>query len=206
MGGKVFFRIEPYDQQAVTRLVESVPDNWAWMDGRLQAPERQPAPELGASGKAIGLQIDPDRLEVAHDSGRGDEWEGLLDILEGRAGFSFVNFRGAGAGIMKFSVAKRIALILLRQGFRGDMLFYRGSYYCRSADTIEFPVLCSIHCQPWTGSPLSDDEPGRQPARVRVEWQEEFGGRPEDVAPILEACRELGLKEYIPFAPAIRRA
>ncbi|MBI2637102.1 MAG: hypothetical protein HYW81_02830 [Parcubacteria group bacterium] len=177
MGGRLFFRISAEGQEAqeaMIKLVEAVPENWVWVDGRLQAPER-----LTASGEAaatVGVRISAALPTIRGEGG----FAGLPDVLAERKRFGFVEFEKAGgrSGVVTFQLAKRVAESLVRKGYRGDLQFYRGSFY---HSTDEFPARCSIRSKAWEGSPLSDDEPLAQPARVRVDWEEQFGGSRDDV-------------------------
>ncbi len=196
--GTSFFLLpsDPSDNQAaVTNLVAAVPEHWGWVDGRLDAPpEAEPA--------RVGLCIGGNHPYVVGDPANG--LAGLADILTAGRPFAYIKLDQAGGNTsgLRFPLPRRIVLELLRQGYSGDLHFYRGSV-AFSADN--FPAQCSIHCKPWVGSALSDDEPGNQPARVRVQWEEEFGGRKKDIAPILAACHKLGLQAYTPEAPQVRQ-
>lgn len=203
MKGELFFEI-PDDQEVMVKLVEAIPPNWSWVDGSLHAPKNLVS--SGAVQENTGFAVE--RFHSIHPTiiGSYDRSEGkrekpdLFAIMVEQKLPGFINFDEAGydAHIVTLELAKRVAVGFLRKGYRGCLCFYRGCY-----DNSKYanPARCSMIFDSWHGTPISREEAGAQPARVKLEWEGRYYGKEEDIAPIVAVCRSLSLREYVPMAP-----
>lgn len=193
MGQTFFFEIPGEHFGIMKHLIESIPDDWEWVDGRLHATKE-------TVNVAFGMEF---RISRSNDSRpvlvmTGDS---LLDydsvIIEGRHPefFSFeeVPYQSRRGYTMK-SVKKTISS-LLGLGYRGQLSFYKSDYRNSKFDN---PARCNLIFQRWNGSPVLHPEQGEQPARIKIEWNEKFGGKVEDIEPIVSACHSIPLTEYDP--------
>lgn len=200
MGGKMFFEI-PDDQEVMVKLVEAVPSTWSWVGGILNAPKT--LINSGMALKDTGFTI-----QRFHDIrptivGHYDHYQGrrlkpdLFAIIVEQKFPGFIGFNEAGYDpcVVTLELAKRVAVGFLRKGYRGALGFFKG---CYDNNKYKNAAFCSIEFQSQYGTPVSGVEAGYQPARVILEWNENFYGKEEDVKPILEMCRSLNLREYEP--------
>lgn len=194
--GTLFFEI-PNDQETMVKLVEAVPDNWAWVDGGLFAPKDLIA--LGQVEENTGFVVE--RFHSIHPTiiGSYDENErrsrkpDLFAIMveQKLPGFIIFNEAGYDAGVVTLELTKRLAVGFLRKGYRGGLHFYKD---CYDNHKYENPARCDLVLQ--SGDSIFRGEQGPQPARARLEWNVCYGGREEDIASIAAVCRSLGLREY----------
>ncbi|HVE80650.1 MAG TPA: hypothetical protein VNA68_00700 [Candidatus Dormibacteraeota bacterium] len=242
------FEIPYCDAEIAARLIESVPPDWSWIDGQVDAPLKEVAEGLVARAGYKICRFDSIAVVTLNEEGERNDFfhfssEQRTSILMYRreaklalVGLGlmplFVRFDEAGfdqqeCGDMPFESAKRIASEYVCRGYLGD-LFFRSDCYdnCGSYN----PERCDIHLAPYTarwhrmeGRPpvipfseleaaykagnrqrikdikANNDPPKAQfPALIKIEWEKKYGGRPERIAGILDACRELGLKELDP--------
>jgi hypothetical protein len=195
-----FFEI-PDETTTRVRLVEAVPQTWSWMDGWLRAPEI-----LLTSGAAIettGFIFSRYRcispiVVGKYDPTSGREFEpDLYAILAEQKLPGFIRFDMAGYGTeITLELAKRIAMAYLGQDYTGWLNFYSG---CRNNNKYNNPAFCQMKLDPWCGAPLDHEEEGQQPSRIRLEWDDRYGGSSMTINPIVAVCRELELKQYTPY-------
>lgn len=198
MSGKQFFEI-PDDLELMTKLVEVIPSSWAWVDGILKAPR-----ELIESGKALadtGFAIQ--RFHSIGPTIRGLWQEGkeqqadLYGIIAERKLPGFVRFDEAGyESDISLELAKKIAIAYLRMGYRGSLFFYRD---CCNNSKYNNPERYSLFLQKWhenigvLGTVRID-----YPPAIVMEWNEKYGGKPENLKPIVSLCRSFNLREFTP--------
>jgi hypothetical protein len=62
--------------------------------------------------------------------------------------------------------------------------------------------MCSFTLNSWNGGAIheTNPEPGVQPARVKLEWNEKYGGSRDTILRLIAVYRSLGLVEYTPVA------
>lgn len=87
----------------------------------------------------------------------------------------------------------------LSKSYRGSLSFYKD---CYNNEKYRNPAYCEMCFRPRERAPFLQKEAGPQPARVKLKWDESYGGKEEDIAPIVAACLTLNLTEYIPKVPA----
>lgn len=208
MQRKWFFEI-PDNQKVMAKLVEAIPSDWLWVEGVLDAPS-----DLVVSGAALKdtgfvigyFQPNPSVVAIA---GRFNpervtqrEIPDPLGILVGKRLPGFVSFERAGydADVVTLDLAKSIAIGFLRKGYRGRLCFYGTR---RGGRRTNKSAECSMIFEPSEGHPEFGDECGPQPARIRVEFLKPEGGTQQDVDSVLDVCRRLGLREYIPRGSAV---
>lgn len=194
-----FFEI-PDNQEIKAKLVESVPSNWLWVSGWLNAPK-----ELITYGKAeenTGFAIE--RFHEIHptiignyDQDRKQRKPNLFAIMVEHKLPGFIKFSeaGIGASIITFELAKSVATGFIRKGYHGGLYFYRGH---NDNDMSNNPAQCTMTFQPFNGAPYLGEESGEQPARIKVMWESGYGGKIEDITPIISVCRSFNLREYTP--------
>lgn len=199
MGEKIFFEI-PDDVETILKLVESIPSTWSWLDGWLDAPKR-----LTSSGAAVentGFRISrfhsikPTVIGRHNRDGEINPAPDLFEILVEQKLPGFIEFDEAGFGRDILDHAKSLAAGFLSKGYEGRLDFYM-DYDQHRDSKYSNPARCNMIFRPWNGPGLIDEH-GPQPARVKLEWDEKYGGKMEDIWPIADVCRNLGLKEYKP--------
>lgn len=205
MNETLFFEI-PDDQEVMTKLVESVPSSWSWVNGYLHAPKNLRAAGLVQENTGFILE----RFHDIHPTIVGD-YDGnegrrkrpdLYAIMVEQKLPSFVAFEHAGFDDSRFltlALAKRIAIGFLKKGYRGGLRFYSDCYDNKEFDN---PAHCNLVFMPREGAPAFN-EPGPQPSRIKVGWDKRYGGKEEDIAVILSVCRGFNLREYIPQRPEV---
>lgn len=197
MSKKLFFEI-PNDQEVKAKLVETMPNDWTWVNGILRAPEDLVFSGQVASDTGIAIQrfhdIHPTIIGERKPEGEGRLKPDLLAILVDRKLPSFIRFDEAGYNpyIVTMELAKRVAVAYLKRGYRGNLNFYKG---CHDYSATDNDGRCYIAFEPWNGAPCMHEEEGHQPARIRLEW---FYDRIDCVESIIAICRSLNLREYEP--------
>ena len=200
MSGALFFEI-PEDPEIMVQLLEAVPPHWEWMSGGLYPP-----PELIAAGRVAektGIRLG--RFYDIHPSFEGcsDKKPDLYAIIVEEKLPGFIHFSEVQPGnheTISQEFAKRIASGLLLKGYRGSLRFESS---CYNDNYGENPHYCNMKFQPWNGdSHYGKEETGPQPPRIKVGWDSRYYGNEEGIAAIVEVCRSLNLREYIPTAPS----
>jgi len=199
MNGQLFFEI-PNNQEVMAKLIEAIPSTWSWVDGCLFAPE-----QFIKSGSALentGFAIQ--RFHSIHPTiiGRHDRKKGTTDkpdffaIMVEQKLPGFVSFDESGyEAPITLDLAKRIAIGFLLKGYRGHLSFYKDCYRNSKYDN---PARCGMILESWKGGSLDNTEAGKQPARVKLEWEGRYYGKKEDIEPIVAVCRSFNLREYKP--------
>ena len=205
MEGRLFFEI-PDDQEVMAKLVEAVPSNWSWVDGELCAPKTLVA--LGQVEENTGFALQ--RFHNIHPTiiGGYDQNEGkdrkpnLYAMMVEQRLTGFIRFDEAGYStyLISIELTKRIAAGFLRRGYRGRLHFFRGCYHNNKYDN---PARCELIFKPWHGAPACHEEAGSQPACVKLEWNDRYNGKEDDITPIVAMCRSLNLREYVPKTPTL---
>lgn len=201
MSGKLFFEI-PDDQEVMVKLVEAIP-RWAWIDGELEAPGNLISSGLAENNTGFALEcfhnIHP-TIIGSYDwaiGRRGDPNFFAIMVEQKLPGFVRFDEVGYYDGPITFELAKSIAIGFLQKGYRGQLHFYKG---CYGNDKYNNPAYYGMTFESWHGAPILGEEAGTQPARVKLEWDNRYRGKKEDLAPIITACRLLNLREYEPSA------
>jgi hypothetical protein len=194
MGQTFYFEI-PEIVEVKTKLTVAIPSYWAWVDGVMSAPDH-----LKASGNVAeytGYQLS--RFHDIHPTIR--EMDKHMPDLYGMIAENklpdFISFEEAGyeSKIVTLELAKRVVIAYLGRGYGGHLSFYKG---CHRNVKHDNPARCEMIFQSWEGAPFQRPESGKQPARIKLEWDERYGGKTSDIEPILSACYSLGLREYVP--------
>lgn len=199
MGDRLFFEI-PEDPEVMVILVRAVPSNWSWVDGGLYAP--QDSIVSGAAKEDTGFavkrffSIRPTIVGGYSKKGKRSKPD-LFAIMVKQKLPGFVHFEEAGfdKDEVTLETAKQIAVGFLKKGYRGCLCFYK-DYYNNSK--YNNPAYCDMTLEPWHGT---GEEVGLQPARMKLEWDDRYSGKEEDIATIVTVCYSLGLRKYVP-APA----
>lgn len=188
----------------MAKVVEAVPSHWACIDGKLEAPKY--LIDRGRVVENTGFAVE--RFHTIHPTiiGRYDpntgenEMPDLYAIMVEKKLPGFIMFKEAGYGcyVVTFDLAERIAVGFLRKGYRGR-LYFRSR--CVDDTATHNPGRCDIAFEPWDGAKFLGIESGPQPARIRLEWDDTYGGKMKTVGPIMAACQSLNLREYVPVAP-----
>lgn len=179
------------------RVVQAVPDTWSWMTGVLHAPQ---------SLIDLGLVLQGTRLElrsgdtVSVGGVRNPTTQEMTDPdLHGfyaeRRHPILICFEGAGlhGRQLTLGVSKSFARHYFTRNYSGRLDF---TLWSERWNWIK--AECELRFQEWCGHPGNGIELGNQPPRVKLSWDTQCGGSIRDVAPIIEACRALDLKEYTP--------
>lgn len=202
MKKEFFFKLPESAEQQVT-LIENIPLTMNTVTGTLT---------LGFQHRSVGANL----LHLSLNHGDGtiasieqmrsaskdnkvllDQKKGFIDFLvNGKVPMS-VGFDHTGAGFIDMSLSKQIAGGLVRKGYTGWIHFSQDGFR-REERRSEY--WCHIQLAPWDGR--WDGEPGPQPARVKIGFDISQGGSEEDIALILEFCRDAGFVEYTLPTPA----
>lgn len=189
----------PDDNEVIAQLIEAVPLNWSWIDGRLSASAE--AISLGGIAPNSGFALQ--RFHAIHPTIIGKKKDGKMInpdfyslIVEKKLpefiSFDEAAFETAYEGLT-MEVVKNIAIAFVRLNYRGHLCFFSG---CCDNYKYDNPAGCSFTLVPWIPAPVLRDEYPleKYPATVKVEWNKEFGGKEKDVKPILLICENL--KEF----------
>jgi len=200
MEWQTFFEI-PDCSKTMSQLIEAMPSNWGWVDGTLYAPKELIVSGQVAQDTGFAMQrfhsIKP-TIIGGWDSAKGGAERKKPDlfalVVEGKLP-GFVSFEEAGYGdtTVSLALAKRIAAGMIGKGYRGALYFYKD---CRNNHKFDNSAACSLELRPWDGTHWGSVEGGKQLPRIRVEWHAFCGGKKEDVASIIAACRSFNLREY----------
>ena len=205
MDNKQFFEI-PADPEVMARLVEAVPDHWRWVTGSLYPTKKLIASGVVQEDTGFVLarfhNINPTIAGTYDRSARARINPNFFAIMVDRKmpGFVFFDEAGLDCQTLPFSTVKRLAAGFIRNGYGDGFLDFRSNDHDNyMADN---PARCNMIFQRWHGGEYHIEK-GPQVARIRVEWEEKFGGTKEHVAPIVSVCQSLKLREYQPVAPPI---
>ncbi|RJQ36133.1 hypothetical protein C4552_04200 [Candidatus Parcubacteria bacterium] len=195
------FLIPEGDMFVMLKLVESIPLDWSFVNGRLNAPAQLIATRQAVAGTGLFLSrshsIRPTFIgETAWD--REKQEPDLYAVLALRRLPGFIRFDDAGyqEQLMTLTLARRIAMVYIKYGYRGTLSFYSN---CSIDDRSDNEARCELALEPWHGAPFLREEAGDQPARIKLEWRRDSRGE-RRIAPILRACEVLALREYEPAA------
>ncbi len=198
--GQMFFKI-PEDGLVMAQLIEAVPNDWWCAYGGLTAPDdliKQgiALPDTGIENHSIvGWHREGNRIiSCAPD---------MIALLLRHKLPGFVDFRSNSYSRGSLQNIKQFAAGLITHGYRGSLLF--GKSTPDDDDRVlyidPYAAACSLELAPWTGHP-NGAEPGEQPARVKLWWNEgRLGGKEEDIQSIAKICQKLRLTEYTPATP-----
>ena len=194
MGQILYFEI-PDDSEVMVRLVESVPSKWSWIDGSLHASDA-----LVASGVVAGKTgFELSRFHTIHPTivGSSKMKADLYAIMVEQKLPAFIRFNEAGYGgePVTMELSKKVIMAFLRKGYRGWLHFSAG---CYDNNKDQNPARCDFAFEKWEGAPFQREESGKQPARLKLGWTEEYCGKARDIEPILSLCRTLNLRQYGP--------
>lgn len=197
MSGQLFFEV-PKDQKVMVLLVHAIPADWRWMNGTLQAP--QTLTSLGKTAYRTGYSVNSLRAIRPNIIGarRSDSPEfryepDLYAIMIQRKHPEFVEFDCTEGDFIQ--TGKRIVKGFLNLGYRGAL---RWVHSCKRDVMHNNPARCHISFAPWNAGRIDPLESGLQPARIRIEWNSEYGGTEAHVEPIVSVCRTLELPQYTP--------
>lgn len=177
----------PNDGETVNRLLESIPEDWTWINGGLSAPEN-----LAKSGEVLkgivlvlhhGLNDGQPIIYKGKDPVR---IPGPSEIMAEGSMPEGVLFNEAGSGFFAFRFVKSIATGFVNRGYDGELTFF--SDYVDPEGRHRNPAACVLTLQAWLERGKRDGVfHGRG---VELTWCDDG----ESVAAILAACT--GLREY----------
>ena len=181
----------PDDNETLARLIASIPASWAWIDAELKAPAALIASGQVARKTGFHIQrfhsIKPTLIGCWNAEKRCRNAPDIAEILALRQLPLFVNFEEAGfqARIPSFGEAQNIAAHFLRLGYRGWFSISAG---CDDNDKHQNPAYVQMPCSRESIATL------RPNWSIEIGLNPHYGGKPEMVTPILNACQSLGLK------------
>ncbi len=204
MNNPSFFEI-PNDSEIMAQLIEPIPTNWSCVSGKLVAPKS--FFKLGRASEGTGYCLNSHyEYRVVSDNHLGEPQKEFnpFALLVGLKYPGFVRFDGAGRhakndSLVTLQRAKEIAQGFLRTGYRGSLWFNKENHH------MDIQAKVEIDFQPWRGQ--FNDEPGDQPARIRLQWNSNYGGGGDNVIAVADLCETLGLHQYQPtkqFSPPTR--
>ncbi len=204
----LFFKI-PDSQEIKARLVEAIPLNWKWVDGFLRVPQ-----DLLDSGMAVpnvGFELrrsdlKPRLITTENIQESKGTTLNLFNLIVERRSPSFVSFQTAGYDEPQaFARMRTIIIGLLRKGYCGHTNFFMNDCHHNYYDN---PARCSMMFNPWRRS-STIREPGsvgNQPARLKLEWNERYGGERRNIESIETVCHDLGLRKYVPVPSVVAQS
>ncbi|MBI2099403.1 hypothetical protein HYT45_03270 [Candidatus Uhrbacteria bacterium] len=195
--GQMFFKI-PNNSIMMSYLIEAVPNEWRCVFGHLCASRN--LIEMGRALQLTGISLDGGCQIVGGYDANGKPANpniysmALLGMMPG-----FVDFRVHTYGRGSIADIKNLAIGLVVSGYRGSLLFGKST----PDDDNEvlyidpYAAACSLELAPWNGHP-NGNEPGEQPARIKLWWNKSLEGKKDDIWPIARICQKLRLEEYTP--------
>lgn len=191
----------PDNQEVKARLVESVPFDWSWVSGYLNAPKELVACEKAEKHTGFAIErfheIHP-TIIGSYDQNRKQRKPNLFAIMVEHKLPGFIKFCDAGidSSTINFGLARSIAAGFIRKCYAGGLYFYRNCYDDKTINNSA--AQCTMTFQPFYGGIYLDEESGKQPARIKIKWESHCGGKIEDITPIISVCRSFNLREYTP--------
>lgn len=192
---RMFFKL-PDNSIKVADILESVPNSWRHMHGRLKYA-KHPADTgriIAGTGARIGGASDCRIVGAIGDDGKISE-PNIFSLLISGLLPEFVDFEVSLSDGEKLQSVKSIAGGFIISGYVGSLIFGK-SIPNEQEFELPYSAECSFELAPWTGQ--SGEECGLQPARLRLGWNGQNSGSPQDIKTILWQCRRIGLKEYMP--------
>jgi len=184
----------PDSGEILAEIVRAIPDDWSWVDGRLDPPTS--LIESGKVARAAGYclsRYSTQRLIIGpwNQKERRNDPPDLEEILIAGKLPTFISFDETGFQTKNPSLAfaKRLAAHFLLVGYRGWLDFSAG---CYDEYKHENPAACSLTFERRDGS-----GPLRVNWRGEAKWERRYGGRPELIEPIHEACKRLRLIQEV---------
>jgi hypothetical protein len=190
----------PDNSEVMAQLIEAVPSNWSWVDGRLEAPSQLIHDNKVALNSGFALQ----RFHSIHPTivGKKKDEEiinpDFYSLIVERKLPEFITFDEAAFETsyegLTMEVIKSIAAAYVRCNYRGVLYFYSGYRHNYKYDN---PARCSIKLFRWSPTPFMRDEYPLEeyPPTVEIKWDRILGGEEKDVQPILSVCKRLDLQE-----------
>lgn len=179
-----------WDAKLAASIVNAVPDKWSDLSGRLNAPEpmilnARALRDTGYSYKRFdnGVEIQGRQLRIDY---REPDYVTML-LEQKLPGFVLFDETGFDQP-KKFLIAKKLASGFVAMGYTGWLRFSSG---VRREYAHENPATCILHLEPWHHKVRVCDPWIDMPPALVVNVNKEHGGKPEDVAPILEVCSKL---------------
>ncbi|MFA4954837.1 MAG: hypothetical protein WC641_06005 [Patescibacteria group bacterium] len=165
----------PTDTGIMNALIGAVPENWTWLDGRLNAPQKLLESGLVAADVSILINGNP----AAHilSEGRDEDLTNFLSTpcFPGKMWFKRVGLRRS------FATAKQVAVRYVVRGYTGRLKFVlNGEVPAVSRDF----AVCTLRLE----SGLIRQLP--VPPYVHLKWMVDT-----DIDPILKVCRNFHLVE-----------
>ncbi len=184
-------------------LVESVPDDWSDVSGRIEPglDVPRPVPDLGYDfyRHDRGVRVTDRRVSAGTDPGAQLETATVALLVDGRPP-SWVAFRDTGFDDhSQFLVARSLAIGFVRRGYLGWLNFNngRGREYA-----VDLPAEVRFRLAPWQRlvsgrARVTSWRP--TPPAVVLSWDERYGGTLAQLDPVLRAC-QLACEEVVDAA------
>jgi hypothetical protein len=181
-------------------LVDTIPTTWKNVSGELYAPST--LKQRGLVTPHTGVRFMGAHMSVSAHIAISCKWEknqstlrpaDFLGILSEGKRPAYLEFRDTGdRGPITLEEAQTIIKRFLTDGYRGHLIFSNvGDIY----SPYHFP--CEMSFKRWKGYSRGDGD-GEHPARVKLNWGGDTKVTREDVDPIVQLCRTMNLREYVP--------
>lgn len=187
---KFLFALPESDGEVIAKIIQTVPDDWAWLDGALKVPEVLLG--TGQVARTVGFRLSQycNNPLIVGDSDRRDHRAATPDVTEILLGKLplFVHFTEAGFQTRSpsFRDAKKVAAHFAALGYHGWLSFSRDCYRDYKHQN---PASCQMTFS------VEPTGPHRENWQIEIDWEAKYGGRAEHVDPLVAACRALGLRE-----------
>ncbi len=174
------------DPEERVKVIDSVPKNWAWVDGIIRFPKDQMNFRQIAfdTGYAIS-HLNSSRPSIVGSAVQGSNLRNKPDlqaIIVERKLPSFIMFDMAGYdNNQEFAAVCEIACAYVRRGYVGWLKFAKSEHLGNRNIN---PATCEFR---FAGS-------GEGRSEVIMKWNESCGGRPKDLKDILTACYTFNLE------------
>ena len=196
-----FFEIPPaLPAEGLARMVDSIPDDWGWVSGKLHAPKSLVDDGLVAAATCIRVDrhnsVEPLLAGIDPATGRSTDY---LAILLSRRYPAMLQLDCAGQNgyLIPFATAKALVEGYLLLGYGKGYLHFYSDY----SDSNGYSGSERVDILLDPGALSEDLTENARPPMARVAYFEKLGGRHENAATIIAAFREIGLSEVGP--PAI---
>ena len=193
MREKLFFEI-PDNKEVRTNLVKSIPSDWSWVSGTLNAPNDiilsgEAQKDTGFVAEIYGRDIHPNIVGKYDCLKKEQVKPDLFAIIAERKLPGFIRFSEGeyDGNTVTRELVKRMAVSFLQKGYGGNLYLPRYRYGPK----------CEMVFQLWDAGKYGE-ETGEQPSRLKIEGYGKYRDEEEWMEPIITTCRALKLREYVP--------
>ncbi|MEK7073138.1 MAG: hypothetical protein AAB974_01740 [Patescibacteria group bacterium] len=205
--GKLYFDLSTRTPEQIAQIISAVPEDWCWLDGTLDAPQKLIDDGLAHpdAGYVLGGFVERGfKLASLHEYRHGRRSDepirrvdtlGIVTVprLPAFVGFNEAGYRESFA--LPLPEVVRIAADLVRQGYLGGLSFFSGFRNNNKYDNPErarFQLVPSRELPDWSGVQIT---PRRELSPfLLLAWDPRHRGTREHLKPIIAACEAQGAR------------